>query len=636
MGKPRSAAAVSDTMSRGRRLLFLSLAALGVVFGDIGTSPLYAVRECFQGPHAIAVEPANVLGVISLIFWALILIISVKYLVFILQADNRGEGGILALASLVTPVKASAMGRPGFILVLGLFGAALLYADGMITPAISVLSAVEGLSVAAPQMFDRYIQPITIAILVALFLLQSRGTTGVGKLFGPVLLAWFLTIAAMGIWNVAREPAVLRAANPAHALEFFLHNGWHAFVTLGTVFLAVTGGEALYADIGHFGKGPIRFSWFSLVLPSLLLCYFGQGAHLLRHPAGSSHPFYEMAPGWALYPLVGLGTAAAVIASQAIITGAFSLTLQAIQLGYAPRLTTRHTSAHQMGQIYIPAVNWALMFACIALVLGFRSSTNMAAAYGVAVTLTMVITTVLFYALVRSRWKWNLLVAICVAGFFLLVDLAFLGANLTKIGFGGWLPLAVAGGVFLLMSTWRRGRQLVGKELRHRLIPLELFLADVLSDPPMRVPGVAVFMSGNPVGTPPALRHNFLHNKVLHQTVVIVIVETVETPHVPDDERLAVEEVGEGFWRVVVQYGFMEEPDVPQALAQVQTPGLDIQGREISYFLGRETLLAVRKPGMSRWREELFVWMSRNAQSATHFFNLPADRVVEVGVQVEL
>lgn len=621
---------------QGRQLGLLCLAALGIVYGDIGTSPLYALRECFTGPHPIEISQLNVLGLLSLIFWALVLIISIKYLVFILRADNRGEGGILSLTALVMPVRSAARTRPGVILMLGLFGAALLYADGIITPAISVLSAVEGLSVAAPGLFDRYVELITIGVLVALFLLQHRGTAHVGVVFGPVLVVWFLTLAVLGIANLIRTPAALLALSPHYALEFFWHNGWQAFLTLGTVFLAVTGGEALYADIGHFGRRPIRVTWFWFVLPALVLNYFGQGAYLLHEPAGAAHPFYGMAPGWARYPLIGLATAAAVIASQAIITGAYSLTLQAVQLGYAPRLTIRHTSAHHIGQIYIPIVNWALMLACIAAVLGFHSSSNLAAAYGVAITMTMVITTLLFYVLVRDRWNWSLPVALASCGFFLLIDLAFLGANLTKIQSGGWFPLVVAGVVFLLMATWRRGRQLVARRMRENLIPLELFLAERLSDPPIRVPGVAVFLSSNPIGTPPALRHNVAHNKVLHELVVIVCVQTAEVPHVAAADRIGVEEIGEGFWRLILNYGFMEEPDVPGALASIRHPGLRFDEGQVSYFLGRETLVATSTPGMAKWRAALFALMSRNAQTAMAFFRLPPDRVVEVGVQVEL
>jgi KUP system potassium uptake protein len=619
-----------------RRLFILSIASLGVVYGDIGTSPLYTVKECFHGPHAVPADPRNLYGVVSLIFWALLLIISVKSLVFILRADNRGEGGILALAALLTSVKASPGRRWELVLILGLFGAALLYADGVITPAISVLSAVEGLSVAAPRVFDAYVVPITICILIVLFLFQSRGTTGVGTIFGPVLLVWFLSLALNGIWNIWQEPRIVLALSPHYAVDFLWHNGWHAFLTLGSVFLAVTGGEALYADMGHFGRQPIRLTWFTVVLPSLLLNYLGQGAFLLREPGATEHPFFRMAPEWALYPLVGLATIAAVIASQAVITGSFSLTLQAIQLGYAPRLTIRHTSSEQIGQIYIPVVNWLVMLVCIGLVLGFGSSSNLAAAYGVAITLTMVITTILFFDLVRSRWRWNLLVAVLVSGFFLVVDLAFFGANILKVADGGWFPLLAAGAVFLLMTTWRRGREILARRLRHRLIPLELFLADLLVNPPIRVPGTAIFMFGNPVGTPPALRHNVVHNKVLHETVVILGVETADTPHVAPEDRITIEEIGEGFWRVNVRYGFMEEPSIPETLATVSHPQLNLTGDDVSYFLGRETLISTPKPGMFRWREHLFVWLSRNAQTATDFFNLPPQRVVEVGVQVEL
>jgi KUP system potassium uptake protein len=429
---------------------------------------------------------------------------------------------------------------------------------------------------------------------------------------------------------------VLLAVSPHYALEFLTHNGRHAFFTLGSVFLAVTGGEALYADMGHFGRQPIRITWFSVVLPALLLNYLGQGAYMLRAPQDAEHPFFNMAPAWALYPLVGLAAAAAVIASQAVITGAFSLTLQAIQLGYAPRLTIRHTSSHKIGQIYIPVINWLLMVACIGIVLGFGTSTNLAAAYGVAITMTMVITTILFYTLVRTRWHWNWAIAVAVSGFFFVVDAAFFGANIIKIEYGGWFPLFVAALVFLVLSTWRRGREILAKRLRHRLIPLELFLADLLVNPPMRVPGMAVFMFGNPIGTPPALRHNVVHNKVLHDTVVILGVETAEIPHVCEADRFFIEEIGEGFWRVIVRYGFMEEPDLPETLATVKHPQLDFTRNDLSYFLGRETLISTPKPGMARWRERLFVWLSRNAQTATDFFNLPPERVVEVGVQVEL
>jgi len=624
----------SHAPSNNRQFALLTLAALGVVYGDIGTSPLYAVRECFHGPHAIPVVAHNVLGVLSLIFWALVLVISIKYLIFILRADNRGEGGILALAALVTPVNASTA-KKGVVLTLGLFGAALLYADGMITPAISVLSAVEGLRVAIPTLSSSLIEGIAIAILVGLFLIQSRGTANVGTLFGPIIFIWFLTLGSVGISWIASDLSIIRAINPYYGFDFFWQNGFRGFMILGTVFLVVTGGEALYADLGHFGIKPIRLAWFFVALPALMMNYFGQGAFLLANPEGAASPFFLMAPTWALYPLVILATAAAVIASQAVITGSFSLTLQAIQLGYCPRLTIDHTSSQQRGQIYLPAINWMLMVACIGLVLGFQTSSNLASAYGVAITITMVTTSLLFYFLVVDLWKWSLALAITVSGIFLIIDLSFFGANALKLFSGGWFPLVVAGIVYLLMATWRRGRMLVALCLRQRLIPLELYLAELLSEPPARVPGVAVFMTSNPVGTPPALRHNVTHNKVIHETVVIVIAETADIPHVPCQERAEVEQIGEGFWRVVLKYGFMDKPDVPVALAAVKQPGLDLSV-DIRYFLGRETLLPTDKPGMAQWRERLFVWMSRNAQTATQFFRIPPERVMEVGVQVEL
>ena len=619
-------------------LALLALGALGVVYGDIGTSPLYAMRECFHGPHQIAVTPLNVLGVLSLIVWSLIIVVTVKYLVFILRADNRGEGGILALTALVTPVKATTRKRRKAVITLGLFGASLLYADGMITPSISVLSAVEGINVATPRL-ERFVLPLTIVILIVLFAVQSRGTARIGRIFGPVIFTWFITMAALGILHIVQHPDVLRAISPHYAMEFFPENGWRGFIILGSVFLVVTGGEALYADIGHFGVRPIRVSWMFLVLPALLLNYFGQGAFLIANaanPAAHANPFYRMAPDWALYPLVGLAAMAAVIASQALITGAFSLTLQAVQLGYAPRVTIRHTSARQFGQIYIPAVNWGLMIACVLLVIGFKNSSNLAAAYGVAITITMLITTLLFFVFVREKWNWGLLRAGAVCGTFFIIEGAFFAANVTKIPDGGWFPLVVAAVAFTVMSTWREGRRILGQRMRERFLSLELFLAQLLLDKLTRVPGIAVFMSGNPLGTPPALRHNVTHNHILHETVVILSIETAEIPHVPPAEQIAVEQIGEGFWRIMLNYGFMDEPDVPQALSRVREPGLDLAGSDVSYFLGRETILASEHPGMSLWRERLFTWLSRNSQPATHYFNLPPERVVEVGVQVEI
>ncbi|HEU5050819.1 MAG TPA: potassium transporter Kup [Gemmatimonadales bacterium] len=625
----------SGDAPRGRYLAWLSLAALGIVYGDIGTSPLYAVRESFLPAHGIAVTGANVLGVLSLIFWSLVLVISVKYLGFILRADNRGEGGIMALASLATPMGVGSPGGRPILIGLGLFGTALLYGDGAITPAISVLSAVEGLGVATP-LFEPYIIPITVGILVVLFMHQRHGTAGIGTVFGPVTLLWFATIAALGASQIIREPVVLEAASPHHAVRFFLANGRHGLVVLGSVFLVVTGGEALYADMGHFGRRPIRLAWFAVVLPALLINYFGQGALLMRNPEAVANPFYRMAPEWALYPVVAIATAATVIASQALISGAFSLTMHAVQLGYIPRVTIEHTSARERGQIYIPAINWLLMLACIGLVLGFRSSSNLAAAYGVAVTTTMVITTLLFFVVARERWRWSTPVAVVIAGFFLVIDLAFWGSNLIKIPHGGWFPLVVSGLMFTLMTTWRRGRQVLADRIGSGLMPIGSFLRSLAQSEIQRVRGTAVFMYGNPEATPPALLHNLKHNQVLHQRVVLLIVETAERPHVPPEARAAVDDLGAGFFRVFLRYGFMEEPDVPAALAALGPAGLEFKPAETTYFLGRETLIRSGRKAMSGWRAALFVVMARNARTASSFFRLPPNRVVELGAQIEL
>jgi KUP system potassium uptake protein len=617
------------------RWKLLALAALGVVFGDIGTSPLYAMRECFHGEFHLEVNEVNVLGVLSLIFWALTIIVSIKYVIFILRADNHGEGGILALATLISPPGKAAPKR-ALVIALGLFGASFLYADGMITPAISVLSAVEGLELTSDFFANQNIvDSIAIAILIGLFMLQSRGTAGVGALFGPTMLVWFALLAVMGACHLWQMPSVLRALSPYYAWEFFHINQFEGFKVLGAVFLVVTGGEALYADIGHFGMRPIRAAWFVVVLPALLINYMGQGALLLRHPTASVNPFYSMASGWTLYPVIVLATLAAIMASQAVITGAFSLTLQAIQLGFCPRLRIEHTSSEQKGQIYIPAVNWVLMISTIVLVLGFRSSSNLAAAYGVAITITMCITTILFYLLIKERWGWNPYLAGILAAVFLGIDLSFLGANLLKIFHGGWFPILVAGFVFLSLKTWRDGRTLLAERLRASTLSTELFLADLLSEPPPRVPGTAVFMTGNPMGTPLALRQNVAHNHILHERVLILGVHTAEVPHVTADQRLEAEEIGEGFYRATLNYGFMEEPNVPRDLA-AGSLALDFEPDTISYFLGRETLLATPDPGMFMWRESLFSFMSRNSQPATLFFRLPAERVVEIGAQVRL
>ena len=593
------------------------------------------MRESFLPAHGLAATPGNILGVLSLIFWSLILVISVKYLGFILRADNRGEGGILALAALATPMARGAQGARPVLIALGLFGTALLYGDGAITPAISVLSAVEGLEVATP-LFAPYIIPITIAILVALFASQRHGTALVGRVFGPVTLLWFVTLAVLGISQLVREPSVLAAANPSHAFRFFVHNGARGFVVLGSVFLVVTGGEALYADMGHFGKRPIRLAWFAIVLPALLLNYFGQGALLIHSPGAVSNPFYRMAPEWALYPVVAIATAATIIASQALISGAFSLTMQAVQLGCLPRVTIEHTSASMFGQIYIPGVNWALMVACIGLVLGFGSSSNLAAAYGVAVTTTMVITTVLYFVVARERWRWNRWAVVLVTAAFLTMDLAFWGANLIKIPHGGWFPLVLGGLLLLIMATWRRGRAILTRRLTSDLLPAAAFVADVHRRTPTRVPGTAVFLYSNPEATPPAMLHNLKHNRVLHERILFVSVAVIEEPQVRSADRASVESLGDGFFRVILRYGFMEEPDIPQTLAELGPAGLALRPMETTYFLGRETVVRSRSGRISRWRAALFGIMNRNATPASSFFRLPPNRVVELGAQIEL
>ncbi|HEX8138158.1 MAG TPA: potassium transporter Kup [Pyrinomonadaceae bacterium] len=623
------------TTPTGSYLAILSLTALGIVYGDIGTSPLYAMRECFHGPHAIAATPDNIFGVLSLIFWALIIIISIKYCIFVLRADNHGEGGILALTALATPIKIVSRSESWVLVVLGIFGAALLYGDGIITPAISVLGAIEGLNVATP-LFAPYVVPVTIAIIVALFLIQSRGTAKVGRLFGPVMLVWFIVISGLGIMQVARHPSVVGAFNPVHGVSFFLREGWHGFLVLGTVFLVVTGGEALYADMGHFGKRPIRLVWYTVVLPALLLNYLGQGALLIENPAAAENPFYRLAPAWALYPLIALATAAAIIASQALISGAYSLTMQAIQLGFVPRLRIEHTSSTEMGQIYIPALNWALMIGCITIVVGFGSSSNLAAAYGVAVTATMVITTILLGVVERAKWGWSLPLVVGLSGFFLIIDLAFFGANIVKIPHGGWFPLVVGALIFLVMTTWKKGRRILAARLLSRAHPIEDFLRDIANNPPVRVPGTAVFMNGTATGTPPALMHNLEHNKVLHERVVLLTVKTKQAPYVGPEERVQVESLGHEFYRMIINYGFMEDPDIPKVLEHLEPPAPRFEPMNTTYFLGRETVIAGRHPGMMIWREKLFALMSRNASSATAYFCLPPNRVVELGSQIEI
>jgi KUP system potassium uptake protein len=620
-------------------LAVLALGALGIVYGDIGTSPLYSLRECFSGPHGIAPTHEHVLGVLSLIFWALFIIISVKYLLFVMRADNRGEGGILALLALVMKrPKGSTEVRPGrsLLWMLGLFGAALLYGDGLITPAVSVLGAVEGLKVATP-FFEPFIVPITLVIIGVLFLVQRKGTGGIGIVFGPVMCLWFVVIAVLGVKELVHNPAVLWALSPVYGVRFLFENGFHGYLVLGSVFLVVTGGEALYADMGHFGYRPIRMAWFTLVLPALMLNYLGQGALLLRVPEAARNPFYLLAPKWGLYPLVVLAMCAAVIASQALISGAFSLTRQAMQLGYCPRMEVVHTSAEEQGQIYLPGINWALMVGVVLLVVGFRSADALAGAYGIAVTATMGITTMLTYVVAREHWGVRRSVALPIAGAFLGVDLAFFGANLVKVAEGGWFPLVLAACIFTLMTTWKRGREILGAKMRAASMDLKDLLESFQGEhPPLRVPGTAVFMTSNPEGTPAALLHNLKHNKVMHEQVVLLTIFPEEVPHVPGEERVEVQSLEQGFTRIIARYGFMDHPSIPDILKRGREKGLQFQLMSTSFFLGRETLIPSKKPGMAIWREALFAMMSRNARPATAFFRIPPNRVVELGAQVEL
>ena len=619
-------------MDRRRPLLPLTLTAVGVVYGDIGTSPLYALRECFFGSHPVPPTHENVLGVLSLIIYSLLLVISIKYMALVLRADNKGEGGILSLTSLL-PLRGS--GAPAALVLLGLFGAALLYGDGMITPAITVLGAIEGITVATP-VFEPYVVPVSVLILIVVFSVQQYGTHTIGRAYGPIMVVWFAVLAILGISWIVRQPVVLTAFNPAHAIEFFRANGLHSIAVLGAVFLVVTGGESLYADLGHFGARPIRIAWFTLVLPSLLLNYFGQGALLLSSGESADQPFFMLAPGWARLPLVALATAAAIIASQALISGAFSLTRAAIQLGYAPRLNVEHTSSWQMGQVYVPQVNWFLGISCVLIVIGFQSSAALAAAYGIAVALTMLITGTLLPVVGRLRWRWPVPAVLAFVLVFVTIDLSYVAGNAFKILQGGWLPLVIATLIFTLMTTWKTGRRLVAERLTARAFPLEEFVAAVTANPPTRVDGTAVFMTAQPTGTPAALAHNLRYNKVLHQHVVVLTVSTVPVPYVPPEERVAVDRMGHGLFNARVQYGFMEDPDIPEALISLRERGVPIDPDDVTFFLGRETIVVTERPGMAKWREHIFVLMARNAVRATAFFKLPPERVVELGVQVEM
>ena len=616
-------------------VLPLTVAAIGVVFGDIGTSPLYAMREAFNGSHPVAANHDNVLGVLSLISWSLIIVVTLKYVVFMMRADNRGEGGIMALLALVLrSTTRNTRGRM-VLMALGLFGAALFYGDGVITPAISVLSAVEGLEVATPAL-KPFVIPVTILVLIGLFLFQQKGTEMVGALFGPVTIVWFAVLALMGIINIVNYPQVLAAFSPGYAVTFFAENSTGGFLVLGAVVLAITGTEALYADMGHFGKKPIRLAWSCYVLPALLLNYFGQGALILYNKDAIQNPFYHMAPEWALYPLVILATMATVIASQAVITGTYSLTRQAIQLGYCPRLEVTHTSESEIGQIYMPWINWVLLAAVIGLVLGFESSSHLAGAYGIAVTGTMAIDTVLAFVLMRRLWHWPLWIAVPLLLIFLTIDLSFFSANAIKLLQGGWFPIVVAIALFTLLVTWKRGRQLLMERLSPGAIPIEPFIQSVTAHPPTRVPGTAVFLTAASEGVPHALLHNLNHNKVLHERIVLLTVSTIDIPHVPDEERIEMHSLGTDFYRAVVRYGFKDDPDVPRALELASAKGYKFEMMETSFFVSRQTLIPTVGPGMALWREKLFALMSRNASSATNFFKIPANRVVELGTRIEL
>ncbi len=621
---------------RGRYLAFLALTALGIVYGDIGTSPLYAIQIAFHSGHGIPVTPGNVLGVLSLMFWSLVLVVTIKYHIVIIRADNKGEGGVLALMALVNGSRLARNLAPRRVMiVLGIFGAALIYADGALTPAISVMSAVEGLEVASPAL-AHWVLPLTLVILAALFFFQKNGTARIGAVFGPVMLVWFATIAILGLSQIVQQPAVLAAMSPHHAVRFFAENVGRGFLVLGAVFLVVTGGEALYADLGHFGHRAIQAAWFSTAFPALLLNYFGQGALLLRDPAAAVNPFYHLAPPWALYPLIALATAAAIIASQAIISGAFSLTRQAVQLGYVPRMRIEHTSSREIGQIYVPAVNVTLAIATCALVLYFENSTNIAGAYGVALSTLMVMTTVMFYVMCREVWGWSILRTTASVVLFLVMDLMFFAANALKIRHGGWVPLAMAVAIYVVMTTWKRGREILSKRMMEKTVPLKLLLADLAAEPPIRVPGTAVFMYGSADGTPPALIHNLAHNKVLHEKVVFLTVATDDVPHVPPAARVTIKRIGKGFHSVAARYGFTEDPDILDVLAACKAQQLDIPIEGTTFFLGRETVIASDRPGMALWREALFAFMTRNALRATAFFKIPPNQVFEVGAQVEL
>jgi KUP system potassium uptake protein len=626
---------MTRTDSGRKPVAALTLAALGIVYGDIGTSPLYAAKEVFNPSHGIEFTAANVIGGVSTILWALMFVVTLKYVMLIMRADNKGEGGIMALLALALASVRDRAGRRAWLCIIGVFGAALFYGDGVITPAISVLSAVEGLEVAAPGL-KPYVVPITVAVLIALFAFQRTGTATVGALFGPVMALWFSVLGVAGVMQVMRTPEILAAFNPWHAYHFLTLHGWSSFLVLGAVCLAVTGAEALYADMGHFGKRAVRIGWFSLVFPALALNYLGQGALLIAEPQAVSNPFYLMFPDWALYPMIGLATAATVIASQAVISGAYSITKQAVQLGFLPRTQVVQTSAKEIGQIYIPSINWTLLAAILAAVIGFGSSSALASAYGLAVSGTMLIDTLLTFFVIRYTWRYGLPLCVVATGCFLIVDIAFLAANFAKMAEGGWFPLAMGAVVFTLMVTWRRGREILFERLKSSSIPLMPFLKSLFEEPPPRVAGTAVFLIGDPDAVPHALLHNLAHNKILHERIVFLTVIYRDVPWVPFEERVEVERLGNECYRIKIHFGFMNVPDVPKALELCAGHGLEFNTLETSFFVSREKLIPTRGDGMALWRERLFATMSRNAGSIVDYFNIPSNRVIELGTQVEI
>ena len=625
---PSTQAAAPDRSAWG-----LLIGAVGIVYGDIGTSPLYALRESLAGSHPLPIDARHVLAILSLMFWSLTLVVTVKYATLMMRADNRGQGGSLALLALISHRIVGS--RRASVVILGIFAAALFYGDSMITPAISVLSAVEGLGVIEPGMKD-YIIPVTLGILITLFLIQRHGTGAIGALFGPVMCVWFVTLAALGVAGIVREPGVLAALNPTHAIGFFFTDPWRAFLVLGSVVLTVTGAEALYADMGHFGKRPIRLAWLALVWPALVLNYFGQGAELLDDPKKIANPFYLLAPEWFRLPLILVATAATIIASQAVITGAFSVTRQAIQLGFLPRMTIIHTSKEEIGQIYVPYINWMLLVFVVALVLGFKSSSSLAWAYGVAVTGTMLIDTILLCIAMFLIWRWPAYYAIPLSALLFVVDLAFFGSNTLKIPQGGWFPIVVAIVSFVLLTTWKRGRDLVAERVRSGALPLDLFLQSSVRGRCQKVAGTAVYMTGSTEGVPLAFMHNIKHNKVIHERVLFLTVQVAEVPNVPEAERIEVQTLAHEMYRVILHYGFMDNPNVPRALSSSKRFGLTFNIMDTSFFLSRETPIPSAQPGMARWREHVYAWMARSAASAMEFFQIPPGRVVELGAQMEI